>query len=255
MKIIESTNNALIKKFRSLSVKKYREQFSLFLVEGEKVVKECLNYDSLTEYIIINIEFREKYESIINKHKDKVILVSNEVYKSLSNTIEPQNIMAVCRFVNSSIDGLRSENVIVLDKLQDPGNLGTIIRSAVASGFNDIVLIDSVDPYNDKTIRSASGTIFFPKFYKVSTNEFIKFTKNNGYDIIVAEAGKMSIFDTNLRLPKRIALVIGNEGNGVSNEIVDAKSFSLSIPMDKRVESLNAGVSASILMFLLASKK
>lgn len=255
MKIIESVNNTLIKQFRSLSVKKYREQFSLFIVEGEKVVKESLQYDNLVEYVLINIDFREKYTDIIERFNDKVLLVGNDIFKSLSHTVEPQNIMSVCKFLNANIEEVMTDRLLVLDRLQDPGNLGTIIRSAVASGFDDIVLIDSVDPYNDKTIRSASGTIFFPKFYKVSTNQFIEFTKKSGYDIIVAEAGKTSVFDDKLSIPNRIALVIGNEGNGVSDEIMSNKSKSVSIPMDKRVESLNAGVSASILMFLLANKK
>ena len=255
MKIIESTNNALIKKFRSLSVKKYREQFSLFIVEGEKVSRESLKYDLLVENVLINRDFQNNYIEIIEKYNDKVVLLSDEVYKSISKTVEPQNIMVVCRFNENKSSEIKSKKVLVLDKLQDPGNLGTIVRSAVASGFLDIILIDSVDPYNDKTIRSASGTIFFPKFYKLSTFDFIKFTKEEGYDIIVAEAGKKSIFAGDLELPEKIALVIGNEGNGVSKEVLNAKSTSISIPMDERVESLNAGVSASILMFLLANKK
>lgn len=255
MKIIESTNNTLIKKFRSLSVKKYREQFSLLIVEGEKVSRESLKYSALVDTILINIEFREKYLDIIENNSDKVILLTADVYKSLSMTIEPQNIMVVCRYINHRQDELTANKVLVLDRLQDPGNLGTIIRSAVASGFEDIVLIDSVDPYNDKTIRSASGTIFFPKFYKISTNELIEFTTKNGYDIIVAEAGKKSIFDSDLVIPEKFMLVVGNEGNGVSKEVTANKSMSISIPMDIRVESLNAGVSASILMFLLANKK
>lgn len=255
MKTIESTNNALIKKFRSLSVKKYREQFSLFIVEGEKVSRESLKYPSLVDTILINIEFREKYEDIIKANSGKVVLLSAEVYKSLSMTVEPQNIMVVCKYINHDINELQSKKVLVLDRLQDPGNLGTIIRSAIASGFEDIVLIDSVDPYNDKTIRSASGTIFFSKFYKISTNELIEFTIKNGYDIIVAEAGKKSIFDSELIIPSKMMLVIGNEGNGVSKEVMAKKSMSISIPMDNRVESLNAGVSASILMFLLANRK
>ncbi len=255
MKTIESINNTLIKKFRSLSVKKYREQFSLFIVEGEKVSKESLNYESLVENILINRDFQRNYVDIIAKHNDKVILLSDEVYKSITKTVEPQNIMVVCKIVESPLSEMVSNNVLVLDRIQDPGNMGTIIRSAVASGFTDIILIDSVDPYNDKTIRSASGTIFFPKFYKLSTFDFIKFTKEKGYDIIVAEAGKKSIFSDDIKLPKSIALVIGNEGQGVSSDILIEKSMSLSIPMDSRVESLNAGVSASILMFLLANKK
>ena len=144
--------------------------------------------------------------------------------------------------------------MLALDHLQDPGNLGTIIRSAVASGFTDIILIDSVDPYNDKTIRSASGTIFFPKFYKLKMQEFLDFTKFNGYSLLIAEAGKQSIFDSSLVLPNKYILVIGNEGNGISEEVLSSPHKSISIPMDAKVESLNAGVSASVLMFILSNK-
>ncbi len=254
MKIIESIVNPLIKKFHSLSVKKYREQFSLFIIEGEKVVKESLKYEGLVDNLIVNQKYSEDYKDLINEHNSKTILVTDEIFKSLSTTVEPQHIMAVCKFKNCNLSELTAPNVLVLDHLQDPGNLGTIIRSAVASGFNNIILLDSVDPYNSKTVRSASGTIFFAKFYKTTQEEFIKFTKTNNYAILIAEANKQSIFSEKFTLPQKYALVIGNEGNGIRQEILNQNHTSLSIPMNPKVESLNAGVSASVLMFILSNK-
>ena len=254
MKFIESKVNALIKKFRSLSVKKYREQFSLFKLEGEKVVRESLKYLGMVENIIIDQDYKLDYQDILNEYEEKCIVVNHDVFVYLSDTVEPQHIMAICNYKNSDVSTLQSTKVLALDHLQDPGNLGTIIRSAVASGFTDIILIDSVDPYNDKTIRSASGTIFFPKFYKLKTQEFLDFTKSNGYSLLIAEAGKQSIFDSSLVLPNKYILVIGNEGNGISEEVLSSPHKSISIPMDAKVESLNAGVSASVLMFILSNK-
>lgn len=255
MKFIESKDNCTIKKFRSLSVKKYREQFSLFKIEGEKVCAELAEKPELIENVIVESGFEETYASIIEKYNDKAILCTPEVFDSLSSTVEHQHIMMICKFKKYSLSDLTSNKILVLDHLQDPGNLGTIIRSSVASGFEDIVLIDSVEPFNEKTTRSTSGTIFYPKFYEVSTNEFTKFTQDNGYDIIIAEASGKSIFDEDIKFPQKYALVIGNEGNGVSDQVIDHKTFSVSIPMNSRVESLNAGVSASVLMFILANKK
>lgn len=253
MKIISSIDNSLIKKIKSLSVKKYREQFALFLVEGEKVVKEALNQSGLVETLLVDEAYQNKYDELIKTNYDKVIIVTSKVYDSLTNTVSPQRIMAVVKKrEEKSIE--TSTSILVLDGLQDPGNLGTIIRSAVASGFEDIVLIDSVDPYNDKTIRSASGTIFFPNFIKMKREEFIDFSKTANYNILIAEAGENNIFSDKLKIKKPYALVIGNEGNGISKEILSLKHTSISIPMDSRVESLNASVSASVLMFILKNK-
>lgn len=253
MKIISSKDNSLIKKIRSLSVKKYREQFALFVVEGEKVVFEALNINGLVEYLIIDSDYQEHYKSVINKYYDKVLVTTKPVFESLTSTVNPQRIMAVVK-ASPEEPLVKGKNVLVLDHLQDPGNLGTIIRSSVASGFDNIIMIDCVDPYNDKTIRSASGTIFYPKIIKTTIEGFINIVKEYGLNILVAEAGENNIFDSTLNLPKPYALVIGNEGNGVSKELLSLKHTSISIPMDKRVESLNAAVSASVLMFILRNK-
>lgn len=254
MKFIESKENSLIKKFRSLSVKKYREQFSLFKIEGEKVVLESLKIDGVVENVLIDADYIANYNNIIEKYNDKVLAIKHEIFEKLSETVVPQHIMAICNMKKHEINIASISKLLVLDRLQDPGNLGTIIRSAVASGFYDIVLIDSVDPYNDKTLRSASGTIFYPKFYSMSVEEFIGLTDEFNITIVIAEAGKQSVFDKNLTLPTKFALVIGNEGNGVEKAIREQKHLSLSIPMNSEVESLNAGVSASILMFMLSNR-
>lgn len=252
MKFIQSKENNLIKKIRSLSVKKYREQFALYLVEGEKVVLEALKINGLVEYILIVDGSQDKYESIIDLYNEKVLILPQNVYESITNTVSPQSIMAVVK--KKPEVSLGGENLLVLDHLQDPGNLGTIIRSAVASGFNEIVLINSVDPFNDKTIRSASGTIFYPSFKQFTSQEFIDFAIKNKYNILIAEAGKNNIFNNEFKVQTPYALVIGNEGNGVSDEIRGLPHTSISIPMAKEVESLNAAISASIIMFNLKNK-
>ena len=253
MKYISSKENQLIKNFKLLSVKKYREQFGLFIIEGEKVVLELIkNFSSSIEYLLIKEGHEGKYINLTAGLD--VYIVQEKLFNSLSSTVTSQSVIAVCKQKHSNIKDIKVSNLLVLDRIQDPGNLGTIIRSASASGFNDILLIDSVDVYNEKTVRSASGTIMLNHYYKLSTAEFITFAKANNYSIIMADMEGDNIFDKDLILPEKYALVIGNEGQGVSEEIEKNKNKTISIPMQKGVESLNAGVSAIIIMFSFKNK-
>lgn len=251
MKIITSTDNLLIKKFRSLSVKKYREQFGLCLLEGEKVVKEALKVPELVENLVILEGAEERYVDLLKCYNDITIMVSNEVYKSLTFAQTPQSIMAV---INIPKDGEidLSKNLVVLDGLQDPGNLGTIIRSGIASNHTQFVLINAVDPYNDKTIRSASGTIFYSAFFSFKRGDFVQFAIDNKLNLVVADMGGVNLYKVG-KMPKPYAIVIGSEGQGISQEILALPHTTIAIPMDNKVESLNAGVSASIIMFELAN--
>ena len=251
MKVINSLDNPLIKKFRSLSVKKYREQFGLCLIEGEKVVREAIKIGGMVENLLISANKKDYYNSIIKEYNDLVIIVSDEIIKSLTSAVTNQGIVAVAKIREPKPISLKN-NLIVLDRLQDPGNLGTIIRSSVASGYMDIVLVDSVDPYNDKTIRSASGTIFYPNFIKMKQDEFNEFVKISGINLVIADMDGESIYgDFNVNSP--YAIVVGNEGQGVSDEMLSLPHQKISIPMANVVESLNAGVSASVIMFHLAN--
>lgn len=253
MKIITSTDNLLIKKFRSLSVKKYREQFGLCFLEGEKVIKEALNIKGLVANLIIPESAKDKYIHLVDCYNNITIVVSDEVYKSLAFALIPQSIMAVINIPKGAQLDL-SKNIIVLDGLQDPGNLGTIIRSGVASGHTQFILINSVDPYNDKTIRSASGTIFYSTFFPFKREDFVQFVIDNKLNLFIADMDGENLYQIT-KVPRPYALVVGSEGQGVSSKILNLPHKTFAIPMDKRVESLNAGVSASVIMFSLANLK
>ena len=252
MKRIQSSDNENIKKFRSLSVKKYREQFGLCRVEGEKVIREALSLGRVKNLVVD--EMREvDYKDIIGAYDNITYVVSSEVFKSLSAEVSNQGIMAIIE--TNPVRELKAENnLLVLDHLQDPGNLGTIIRSAVASGHIDIILIDTVDPYNDKTLRSTSGTIFYPNFVRMKREEFVSFALHHNLNILLADMNGQNLYDNSFDFSYPYALIIGSEGQGISQEIRALKHTTISIPMDERVESLNAGVSASIIMFNLKNK-
>ena len=252
MEYISSKNNPKIKKIRSLSVKKYRESFGLFVLEGEKVVREAISLQKGIDTICVRESETQRFDSLIENFKMQTLVLSDEVFDSISSTQTPQDILAVVKVSKQNLFDKQLSKVVVLDRLQDPGNVGTIIRSGIASGFEDFVLIETADPYSDKVVRSSSGTILHANIFQVTTSEFIEFVKRTNLDLVVAEANKISVYDNKLKLPKTFGLVIGNEGSGISDEIHSLPHISVSIPMDKRVESLNAGVSASILMFLLS---
>lgn len=253
MKIITSLDNSLIKKIRSLSVKKYREQFALCLLEGDKVVLEAIKEPNLVEYLIITESQKAKYRDLIDKYENILLIVTEEIFKSLTHAVTPQNILAVIKIKESSKINPK-DNLVVLDNLQDPGNLGTIIRSGVASGHTNFVLINSVDPYNEKTLRSATGTIFKANFYNFSKTQFCDFAMEKGLNILIANMGGENIFNKTFVPPKSYALVIGSEGQGVSEDIKKLKHKTIAIPMENNVESLNAGVSAGVIMFNLKNR-
>ena len=143
-----------------------------------------------------------------------------------------------------------TEPVLVLDRISDPGNLGTIIRTAAATGFHDIVLIECCDPFSPKTVRSSSGGIFYTDFYPVSFEEFYEEVVKSGAKIYIADMAGENIFNMK-NIDEKYALVIGNEGGGVADRLKSGAARTISLPMKSQMESLNAGVSASVMMYFL----
>jgi len=233
--MLTSPNNDKVKYWQKLNIKKYRDKEKLFLVEDEHLVNEAIEKNIVKEIITIDDNI---------KLDVPVYYVSENIMKILSNQVTSAKIIAVCQFLEEKeING----NILVLDNLQDPGNLGTIIRSAVAFNFDTIVLSKtSVDLYNPKVIRASEGMIFniniirrdITLFLNNLDKSYTKITTNvvNGKDI------KDIRFD-------KCAIVIGNEGNGVSKEIDCICDERVYIKMNSMCESLNAGVTASILMY------
>lgn len=240
---ITSINNEYIKEISKLNEKKYRDKSNKYLIEGLHLVTEALKYD-IIDTIIIREDFN--YETNI-KH----IIVSNEVMKKLSDNPSIPKIMAIVYKKESTISG---NKILLLDRLQDPGNLGTIIRSAVAFNFDTIILSnDTVDLYNSKVLRSTQGMLFNINILRQDLTSVINELKNNNYTIYGTKVDNgndvKKINNTN-----KFALIIGNEGTGISDNILKQCDKYLYIKMNNNCESLNAGVAASILMYEMGNK-
>lgn len=239
--MIESINNEKIKKYSKLLQKKYRDIENLYLVSTDHLVKEALKKDIVKEIFLLNGE---------ENNYGEVTYVTDTVMRKLTDlkTI-PKVVAVVKKQENVNIKG----NVILLDGLQDPGNLGTIIRSAVAFNIGTIILGDNtVDLYNEKVLRASEGMIFNLNIIKCNLIDAIKLLKKDNYTIIGTKVdGGTNIKDIDIN---KYAFIIGNEGNGISKEILDMCDNYVYIPMNKSCESLNASIAASIIMYEINSK-
>lgn len=241
MNIISSADNSLVKAIGKLQKRKYREESKKYVLEGYRLVKDAFSKNSAELKIILAESRAEEY---LSQFPDASIL-SDSLFEKNSCTINSQGIMAIAP-IAPYINGPTSAFCLYLDRVRDPGNLGTIIRSAAACGFEDIVLDDCVDVYNPKTIRSSMGAFFHCNF-ALSSGEIDK-----SYYVICADARGTDIRAIG-KMPanKKICLVIGNEANGISDALKSRADLTASLPMCEGVESLNAAVSASIAMYWL----
>lgn len=230
--VITNANSEQVKLLKKLSRKKYREQYSKYIIESRKLINEAIDSGIEIEKIYV----REGMESVF---KDCTFL-SKQVFNLVSSLQTPDGYLAIVR-KKEKFD--ISEKILILDKIQDPGNMGTLIRSAEAFGFNTILAIDSVDFYNEKVLRATMGSAFRLNLIE-SNYEFVQNLEN--YTIIIADMDGEDY--RKIELNGNVAIVIGNEGNGISEEIQNSKHITVKIPMQGKIESLNAGVSGSILM-------
>lgn len=231
---LTSTSNEKVKYWQKLKQKKYRDLEKLFLIEDSHLVDIAIHKNIVKE--IITIEDKE-YDVPTYKVNEKIM-------KVLSSQVTSSKVIAVCYLLEEKeLEG----NVLILDNIQDPGNLGTMIRSAAAFNFKTIILSDdSVSLYNDKVIRASEGMLFNVNVLRRNLLDLLP-TLSKEYKLVTTNviSGK-SIKDINF---EQIALVIGNEGKGVSKEIADLCDETVKINMESNCESLNAGVCASILMY------
>lgn len=242
--VITSLNNEHIKEINKLKEKKYRDQTNTFLIEGEHLVIEALKNNVVKELIIVD-EYNIDYVNI------KTTYVSKDVMKKLSSMDSYPSVMAVCfKKEEKEIKG----NVLILEDIQDPGNLGTIIRSSAAFNIDTIILSPkTVDLYNSKVIRSTQGILFYINIIVKNIEEEIIKLKNNGYKIYGTKVDN-GIDVRTIKTKEKFALIIGNEGNGMSENTSNLCDENLYIKMNNNVESLNAGVAASILLYELGDK-
>lgn len=238
MKEITSVQNNFIKDLIKLKQKKYRDKEKKFIVEGYNIIEEAKNYLSLL--LITNKED-------INLYKDvEHILVTYDIIKKLTDTVTPQGIIGICNYKESK--DVYANNVLVLDGLQDPGNIGTIIRSALCFDFKTIIMsLDSCDIYNEKVIRATQGAIFNIDIKKCDIKEELVHLKNKGYKIVgtALENGKEL---NSIVFGEKNAIILGNEGNGVSKDVLASTDVNAYIPINKEMESLNVAIAGAIIM-------
>ncbi len=252
MDIIQSKNNSLINETRKLKEKKYRVKNNQFLIEGFRFVLEALKSDFQVPMIFVSEKSKDRWESFaINDElqKDtKIYWVTEQILKLLSDTENPQGIVAIVD--NRELDVENKEGFYILvDKIQDPGNMGTIIRTAHASKALGIIITKgTVDIYNEKTLRSTMGSVFHVPIIQDNDLDKINFLKEKGFKLVVSSLDTdKNFYDVNLK--DKVIIAVGNEGNGISDEIYNIADIKAKIPMPGGAESLNVSVAAGIMMF------
>jgi len=257
MQIISSKDNRIIKEAASLSEKKYRDKLGLYLLEGPNIVKEAMEEGGRVRFIFTRAGAdSEEISGILRKASEDgpaVFELTTDVFAKVTHTDSPQDIAAV--FEKRQIEAeeffkiTENGNLIVLDRLQDPGNVGTIIRTAEAFGFAGIICIrGTADIYQPKVVRSAAGSILrLPVLMCEDADEAMTLLKVHNYRLYAAAMnGSINVYDADLR--DTAAVVIGNEGNGISKAFYDHANL-MSIPMDGKTESLNAAIAAATIMY------
>lgn len=248
MKYIASPDNAKIKLIRSLGNKKARRENNLFLLEGERLVFSAPA--GFLKEVFIDAGKEEEYASKASALFGEYTLVKSEVFDKIKDTETAQGIAAIAAI--PAPRPVSGDVICVLDGISDPGNLGTIIRSAAAFGIYDVVAADSADAFSPKAVRATMGGVYFVNFVPVSYAGAREIIVSGGYRTAVMDMGGRDIYS--FAPDSRIAVVIGNEAHGVSDGFTDTADEVLSIPMPGKAESLNAAISAAIAFSWLTHK-
>lgn len=260
MNIISSKDNELVKNIKKLKDKKYRDLENVYIVEGIKMVKEAILENSSIKQIIICDDCEKS--DLISKEmmyeiaKYDCIYVTNKIFKYITEVQSPQGVMAIIEKNNKDKEINYNEDIIVvLDDIQDPGNLGTILRTVDSIGLSQILVSKgTADPYNPKVVRSTMGAIYRVKVIECNNlKETLKEIKKNKFKILVTSLeDSKSVYD--IKYYKKV-IVIGNEANGVEEDIVKLADEKIKIPMLGKTESLNASVATGVVLYEYVRQK
>ena len=261
MQVITSKDNEQIKHIRKLKEKKFRNLNNEYIVEGIKLVKEAIIEKVEVKTIVVcdGCDMQNNFDKKILYEIAKLncITVSEKIFNDLTEVEKPQGILAVISKKNRNVDIDYSQDmIVVLDNIQDPGNLGTILRTADSINLNQIIVSKgTVDSYSSKVIRSSMGAIF--RLNIVESDNLVKTLKEikkHKYEVIATSlASNSSIYDIDFSNKK--AIIIGNEANGVEDNVLSEVDKLAKIPMPGRTESLNASVAAGIVMYEYVRQK
>jgi TrmH family RNA methyltransferase len=240
--LLTSRNNPAVKKLAALQEKKYRTLYGEYLAEGEKPVREAIACQKEITALYLSQTLAQKGGIFLDV---PTYILSDELFEKVSTEKSPQGAIALLRLPALSPRAPKG-SCLLLDGVADPGNIGTIIRTANAAGYDEIYLLHCTDPYAPKAVRASMSGIFHTTIYPI-TEESLDVL--SGVPLITADLNGENIFT--FTPPEKFCLCIGNEGHGLSEEVKKRSSYTVTIPMRKTQESLNAGVSAGIAMYLL----
>ncbi|MDU2068408.1 MULTISPECIES: TrmH family RNA methyltransferase [Veillonella] len=250
---IQSKDNKTIKHIISLQQRKYRQKFGEYMVEGIRAVTDIGKKDCLRS-ILIRESKRSELEPLVEKGftVSSVYVVQDPIFDKIEHSVNGQGILGIAKKCVNDLHSLIVEDglYVALDGVQDPGNLGTIIRTAVAAGAKGIFLLKgTVDPYNEKCVRSTMSALCnIPIFEDVTLSEFYDFIKDNTIKTYVTSLENAKPYHT-ISYAKRTMIILGNEGNGVSREIIEMCDQAITIPMYGDIESLNVSIAAALCMY------
>lgn len=246
MKYIQSSSNPKFKTYKKLLTKKGRDQLNLFLVEGFHLVEEAKNAKMVKEYIISDIA---KLPDQLILEDELCTMLPSELFLELCDTQTPQGIIAVCSKEEAEIQN--GKKYLFIDAVQDPGNLGTLIRTADASGMDAVILGNgTVDAYNQKVLRSGQGSHFHLPIVRGNLLDWIEKLKQENIQVF-GTALENGVDYKTVQPMDAFALIVGNEGSGMNAEILEQTTKNLYIPIYGKSESLNVAIAAGILMYHL----
>lgn len=252
MEVIQSADNPIIKEVKKLKEKRFRSQYNQFLVEGFRFTEEALKSEFRVSKVILSeeslIKFQELNFNTLIQKETKLHIVKDNLFKALCSTETPQGIIGVVE--NKFIEPENKSGFYILaDKIQDPGNMGTIIRTADAAGALGVIYTKgTVDIYNEKTLRSTMGSIFHIPIIYDENLDITKGLRENGFKVVVSSLEAESNF-FQLKFKDKIIIAVGNEGSGIGKEVYELGDLKTKIPMPGKAESLNVSIAASIMMY------
>ncbi len=238
--VIISKNNPVVKELSSLKEKKGRRERGTFLVEGGKMISEC----AASGVPIVRLAVREGFEGDLPDFP--TVTLGEDAFKAVCDEKTPQGVLAEAKIPLYEIEPPK-KSCLLLDGVADPANVGAIVRTAVAAGYEELYLADCADPYSPKSVRASMSGVFFAKLMRGSREEILGALK--GVSLIAADMDGENVFS--FTPPEKFCICIGNEGNGLSNKVRGKATFTVRIPMGAHTESLNAAVSAGIIMYQL----
>ncbi|MGH2757827.1 MAG: TrmH family RNA methyltransferase [Actinomycetota bacterium] len=247
-----SPRNPRVADARKLLRRAHRRETRRFVMEGSRAIADALAHEAPVEQLFISEDQpdRAEFERLAQRTGIDVHVVGHQVLKSLSDSATPQGVVAVARIPDVAVGDVSGDLVVILDGVGDPGNGGTILRSAVAAGASGVFfVIGSVDPYGPKTVRAAAGALFSTAVLSdVSLEDSVESARDRGLTVIgTSVTGARPYYDADLTAP--FALVVGNEAWGVPHEHLDLMDDTVTIPMVGNAESLNVATATSIVLF------